>query len=107
MAQGKQTIWTKDLDDALRAMLTAGMTTRAIGEALGMTQSTVTRRINATRMRANTGQVVAAPIGSHLTRYKEARRGFSVPKHLELDYYELLKTGLPIVEARRRLGIEA
>ncbi|MCO5730135.1 hypothetical protein NFC69_01060 [Rhizobium sp. SSA_523] len=48
---------------------------------------------------------VPAPIGSHVEGYKLARRGFYVPAHLESQYFELLKAGVPIAEACRRLKI--
>ena len=104
----KSVIWTKDRDDALRIMLAAKMTTRAIGEAMGLTQSMVARRIKATGLRTGLDSLPAERVKpDHIADYKKARRGFVVPEHLEHQYYELLKTGVPIVEARRRLGIEA
>jgi len=42
---------------------------------------------------------------AHIEAHKKARRGFEVPRQLEAQYIELLKTGIPISEVRQKLGL--
>lgn len=97
--------WTKERDGVLRSMVRDDMSTRAIAKALNLHQTQVVRRIAKLGLREPQVEETktAAP---HIERYRSARRGFHVPAHLEDSYYELLKTGVPIAEACRRLGIE-
>lgn len=98
--------WTPELDSALRAMVAQRLSTRVIAAAMALHYSTVARRIQALKLREEAEKVQAEPVKrDHLAEYKNARRGFVVPQHLELEYYALLKTGLPIAEVCQRLGI--
>lgn len=99
--------WTRERDDALRAMVAAKMSVRSIGKAMGFSHVLIIRRIKALGLRSEIGAThsVEAVRPNHVAQYKAARRGFVVPEELERDYYELLKTGVPIAEACRRLGI--
>ena len=45
------------------------------------------------------------PLGVHLISYNLARRGFHVPEEQEGQYFDLLREGVPIAEAVRRLGL--
>lgn len=96
--------WTRERDEALRVMAASKMSTRAIGNALGLSHVIIVRRIKALGLRSEE-QPSSAARPNHIADYKRARRGFHVPAHLEAEYYELLKTGVPIAEACRRLGI--
>lgn len=49
-------------------------------------------------------RVFAPP--SHIEKIRRARRGFDVPSHLEPAYFELLKRGVSIDEARRQLNLK-
>ena len=99
-------VWTRELDEALHAMVAAKMTTRAIGASLGITQSTVARRIKFLGLREAVEKLPGERgKPAHIADYKKARRGFVVPEHLEREYFELLKTGMPIAAACERLGI--
>jgi DNA-binding MarR family transcriptional regulator len=84
-----------------------GKSARAIAKLLGVSHTLVSRRIKDLELLeapADRGQL--SPAATHIERCRDARRGFRVPPHLEAEYFELLKKGLPITEACRQLGIE-
>jgi DNA-binding transcriptional MerR regulator len=62
----------------------------------------IEKRLNANSMKRGDG---SSRRPHHLEKYHQARRGFHLPDHLENQYFDLLKTGIPTVEAARRLGI--
>ncbi|CCF19102.1 protein of unknown function [Pseudorhizobium banfieldiae] len=106
MVRGKPFEWDRESDKALLAMVKSGMSHRSIAKEMGINHPQVSRRLAKLREqeaeKSATNQLV---IGKHLPSYKAARRGFHVPAHLEPQYFELLKSGVPIAEACRRLGI--
>lgn len=97
--------WGKERDDALRSMVRDGKSTRVIAKEMNLHKTQVIRRIKKLGLRDEEVQETK-PVAPHVQKYKLARRGFHVPAHLEGQYYELLKTGAPIAEVCRRLGIE-
>lgn len=118
--------WNDERDSKLRALHAQGLTGRKIGDELGVSNVSVARRIKALGLaphlkrppvsnRPAKGVKDAEPpeaapavmeCGAHVRPYKRARRGFEVPEHLEDRYFDLLKTGLPIAEVCRLLGIK-
>ncbi|MDR6954181.1 hypothetical protein J2X65_003549 [Ancylobacter sp. 3268] len=78
---------------------------RAIARDLGIHREVVRRRIKKLGLNEP-----SAPAGArmprHIQDFNRARRGFYVPPDLEPRYAELLRSGLPIEEARQQLGIE-
>lgn len=116
--------WNDERDAQLRELHAQGLTGRKIGERLGVSHVSVGNRIRALGMelngtvpasikhgtRASAKEATQQPTpefkgGAHVGAYKRARRGFEVPKDLETRYFDLLKSGVPIAEACRRLGI--
>lgn len=105
--------WTSERDHALRVLLAADKSVRAIGREMGLDHALISRRIKALGLSREKCKAeleardarVSRGREDHIARYKNARRGIVVPPHLEGDYYELLKSGVPIAEAYRRLGM--
>ncbi|NNV22034.1 AsnC family protein [Ochrobactrum pseudogrignonense] len=99
-------IWTAELDRELRSLVRKNTPTRTIANLLGVHRIQVIRRIKKLELTAdNAGEkVFEAP--PHIQSYKTSRRGFYVPPHQEAAYYDLLKSGVSIDEARKRLRIK-
>lgn len=100
---GVPSSWTDERDALLKQLLEAGATRRAVARHLGVNVKAVIRRINRLSLDQRAGSKATA---THLDAYLSARRGFHVPRHLEAKYHELIRTGLPIAEICKRLGIE-
>lgn len=109
--------WTDEKDQSLRRMAAEGVSTRKMAAAVGATHVTVWKRMARLGIRAAgsgsehdnasaPAQVTAAPVADHIESYNRARRGFHVPHHLQSQYFDLLKAGVPIAEACRRLDIK-
>lgn len=105
--------WTPEKDDLLRDMFVRqGLSRRAIAKALGLHQWSISARVKRLGIDAQQGAKGGAmstallPPGAHLRDYRRARRGFDVPPDLEGAYHDLLKRGLSIEDARRKLGLK-
>lgn len=100
--------WTPEKDALLLKMKADKLSLREMGAELGINYSTVRYRLRYLSKQPaprTTTPEVEAPRPTHIDRYNAARRGFTVPPHLEAEYFGLLKKGVPIVEACKRLGI--
>ncbi|MDQ0422357.1 hypothetical protein J2045_003405 [Peteryoungia aggregata LMG 23059] len=110
--------WTSELDRKLRGLNASGLTMRKIAVELGVSGSAVQKRMSdlgippafAKRVHKNLrGQQRERRVDdvrkSQVSHQQDIRRGFSIPAHLQPEYFELLKGGLAIAEARNRLGL--
>lgn len=110
--------WTDELDRKLRILNGSGLTMPKIAAELGMSYNAVQKRLSALgiqpafakRIHKNLkGRQPDRPIDdvrkSQVTRQQDIRRGFSIPSNLQPKYFELLKGGLAIADARQRLGL--
>lgn len=102
MARGEG--WTKERDELLRKLIADGKSQRQIGRAMDLDASLINRRIKKLGL-SNPEPEKKSDVPLHIQNYRAARRGFSVPPHLENQYIELLRTGLSIDEVCRRLKI--
>jgi hypothetical protein len=88
-----------------------GSTTREIEDVIGLSHVTISKRIKSlglpTRGRPVNREGGAYAPPPHLAAHMRAKRGFHVPAHLESKYFELIKSGVPIADACRRLNISA
>lgn len=98
--------WDK-VDKEIRRMHAARLSTRAMARHLGLYKTQVIRRIKKLGLDEERAEPKVNQRPDHIADYKRARRGFDVPAHLENQYFELIKSGLPIAEACRRLGINS
>lgn len=101
--------WTPKNDALLLKMKADKMSLRDMAAKLGINYGTVRFRLRRLEDLGVTIEQREQPAQSptHIERYKAARRGFVVPRHLEAKYFGLLKEGVPIVEACERLGISS
>lgn len=99
-------IWTEDLDRELRSLVRKKTPQRTIANLLGLHRIQVIRRIKKLGLAADDGCEKSFEPPLHIKNYKKFHRGFHVPEHQESAYYELLKSGVSIDEARRRLKIK-
>lgn len=106
--------WGDDKDELLRRMAGEGASLREIAAATGVSHVTAWKfakrlgvkvRGAAQKPAPDPPQPAKVAAASHLEPYRRARRGFHVPAHLENEYFELLKAGVSIAEACRRLKI--
>lgn len=121
--------WTDEHIATLKRSLSKGMSTTQIAEVFGCSSTAVqnkmksmglvsksklgnrTKRLPYDRLvekreekpKPHSNRVINDP--PHVQAYKAARRGVVIPPHLEAEYYELLKQGVPIAEAKARLGV--
>lgn len=121
-----KSFWNDDRDRELLRLHAEGLSCRKIGSHFGVSHVSVSIRMKVLGIEPHAGrpqpvnrgardrsaESLEAPKASrapssddHVRSYKRSRRGFEVPAHLEGRYFELLKSGLPIAEACRRLGI--
>lgn len=115
--QGGKIIWTTQLDQLLTSLRKNGMTTRDIAKRIGVSQGAVQGRFTALlgvkrrRKRADPSTPteeqpsLLEQQSRHLQNIRAKQRGFTIPAELERDYIDLLKQGLPIAEALKRLGV--
>lgn len=126
----KKGFWTEDLLKVLRKSHKDGMSAREIAEVIGCSQTTVSSKMRSLGLKAKPAGKPVRPTRlpyerlvekradkpapqtpktindpPHVQAYKAARRGVVIPPHLEAEYYELLKQGVPIAEAKARLGV--
>ena len=107
MARGRELIWTDELDRRVRLKLQAGIAKTRIAKELGIHRCQLLRRIKVLGITDdNLFEVPSSMPASHLEGFKRARRGFHVPAPLEPTYYDLLKQGVPIEEARKILKLK-
>ena len=104
--------WTDASDAQLADLIQSGERIRKIGEIMGVSHESARRRAlhlglwHTSRQQRQKQEIVASPQKpNHLEAYKSARRGFSIPAHLEGRYFDLLKSGMSIAEARQELEI--
>ncbi len=81
--------WTPARDTRLRAMLSEGMSLRAMAAELDVCHRTVFKRIR------------------RLGLHKLARRAATGAGEQHRQFVELLKSGLSVAEAKRQLGTES
>lgn len=112
--------WNEKLDARLLSLNASGLTIRQVAESMRIGASSVQRRLQQLGVKAahakddhssmwgKPSRPKLKPIKNppHISAFKAKRRGFIVPDELEPEYYELLKQGLSIAEAKRRLGIK-
>lgn len=107
MARMKELNWTADLDRLIRVKIQAGIPKAKIAKEIGIHRCQLLRRIKVLGITEdNLFDPVLSETPSHLKDYKRARRGFYVPTDVEPAYYNLLKQGVPIEEARKILKIK-
>ncbi len=111
--------WTDELDQRLRTLNAEGLTMPKIAAELGMSYNAVQKRMadlhiqpafaKRVHQMVRGGAPLSRPVCSErkaeVTRQMDVRRGFSVPSNLQSKYFELLKGGLAIADARQRLGL--
>lgn len=119
---GKNKIWTPEMDAKLLEMRDARWSLRAMGHKLGCSHHAVARRLERLgtplqkSLRSHgkpTVEPVSPPAEPTFLRQRQAqvrqikghRRGAVLPPELEQPYTDLLKQGLSIHEALKRLGI--
>jgi hypothetical protein len=96
--------WTRERDGILRDLAAKELSARQIATKMGLSNVLVSKRIKKLGLREVT-EPKAPPQPSHIINYKRARRGFHVPGHLENQYFDLIRSGVSIAEACRRLEI--
>ena len=108
--------WTEAKDATLIRMWRQNAPLRDIAAMVGVSHIAVRRRAARLQLplRQRVGKAVTAISKiedgrfmppAHVEAHKKARRGFEVPRQLEAQYIELLKTGIPISEVRQKLGL--
>lgn len=109
--------WTAEMDQRLKQLNDQAMPMPKIAKELGVSYFAVNRRLAelevmpALAKRQHTNVRVAKPkvfctgASERISEIKAAQRGFKVPREKEPEYFELLKSGLSIAEARKRLGL--
>lgn len=103
-------LWTKERDAELVELHLSGMHGKEIAESMGIHRMAVSRRLRVLR---KDGLLTPPPsqapapraVPEHIRRLRRAQRGFDVPPHLEAEYIALLKGGMSIADACRRLKI--
>lgn len=104
---GRSREWDADADAAIKGGLAEKKSARQVARELGLPIASVIRRIAFLR---NRGLLKPEPMADHrspqhIMNYRDARRGFHVPPHLENSYIQLIVGGMSIADARRKLGI--
>lgn len=116
--------WNDERDIELRRLHSEGLSCRKIGSHFDVSHVSVSLRMKVLGIEPHAGRPAGRPKGArvndapvsevatpavrsdcHVRPYQRARRGFEVPQHLEGRYFDLLKSGVPIAEACRQLGI--
>lgn len=109
-------VWTNQIDEMIRSSLAAGQPTRAVASMLGCSHTAVANRAKKLGITISTHSAARmtpepkpterqSPSREAIVNAQRVRRGFDLPKEMEPEYLELLKSGVPIAEARRRLGL--
>lgn len=102
----KRLVWTESMDAFLKKRLQAGATRTSITEEMGLHRCQVLRRIKHLGITPENLAERESTQPQHIIDFKRKRRGFHVPEHKELEYYDLLKKGVSIDEACKRLKIK-
>lgn len=96
------------MDERVIDLLRLNVPKARIADDLGIHRVQLLRRLE--KLNVSPAVLAAKPEGpaptSHLQEYKRVRRGFHVPADVEPAYYDLLRQGVSIDEARRRLNIK-
>lgn len=105
--------WTKERDDEL-LRVSQKLKGKALADHFGITASYCRFRLRQLRGNIPTARPeIKAPepvpvdtsIQARVRAAADYRRGFAVPPSKEAEYFELLKSGMPVAEARRRLAL--
>ena len=114
----QESFWTPEMDKEL-LRVSKFLKGKALGDHFGLSRPYCTNRLRKLRgpskgvknvtankkgnpsPRVNADEAVKANIRA----VEDKRRGFSVPADRMTQYINLLKTGLPIADARKRLGL--
>lgn len=105
--------WTKERDEEL-LRLAQSVRGQALGDHFGVTANYCRLRLRYLRGHVPTPRSKSAPpeatpvdatAQARVRAAADHRRGFSVPPERQAEYIELLKTGIPVAEARRRLAL--
>ncbi|TAA54571.1 hypothetical protein [Shinella sp. JR1-6] len=105
--------WTKERDEEL-LRVSQELKGQALANHFGLTSSYCRYRLRQLRNHIPSARPALlkpepAPVDHSVEgRVRAAadyRRGFSVPPEKQAEYIELLKTGIPVAEARRRLAL--
>lgn len=102
--------WTKEREAELVELHLSGMQGKEIADSMGIHRKAVSRRLRVLReaglLTSPTSQAPAQrAVPEHIRRLKRAQRGFDVPPDLEDEYIALIKGGVSIADACRRLNI--
>ncbi len=106
----KDSSWDSERDAELIELHHSGMQGKEIAEIMSINRMAVSRRLRVLR---EDGRLTPPPsrapargtVPEHIRRHRRAQRGFDVPPHLEAEYIALLKSGMSIADACRRLKI--
>jgi len=103
-------LWTTERDAELVRFHLSGMQGKEIAKSMGVHRMAVSRRLRVLREAGLlTSPASLAPaqraVPEHIRRLRLAQRGFDVPPHLEDEYIALIRGGVSIADACRRLNI--
>lgn len=109
----KKGFWTEDIIATVRQCNRDGLSARETADLIGCSQPAVSKKLKSlglnppsSGMRSDevkVSKIIKDP--PHVQAYKAARRGAVIPPDREVEYYELLKKGVSIAEAKARIGI--
>lgn len=112
--------WTDEKDRKLLSMQQRNLSMRQMGHLLGVSGAAVCRRLKllaseqaliealeqADKEPAPPPSSIFEQQTTHMRKLRAQRRGFDVPPELEGRYFDLLKSGKSIDQARRSLGLK-